>query len=99
MFGLLVDGESGIELSKLLNLKVDQNRSILFKADKSILGGVLISISIERNAVVDFVEVGGKLDDSKYDKVKSWRINNVVPRITKAIIKQYPWFGEGSGLD
>ncbi len=72
----LINSKSWIKLSKALDLKVEKDRSILFKTDKSIFRSILIGIFYKRNAIVDMVKVSGKFNDSKDNKVKSWRLDD-----------------------
>jgi F0F1-type ATP synthase delta subunit len=58
-------------LSEVFDLKIEKDRSILFKTNKSIVGGIVISISDKRNTIINLTKVGGKLNDSKDNKVKS----------------------------
>ncbi len=71
-FDLLIDRKRWIKLSEVFDLKIEKDRSILFKTNKSIVGGIVISISDKRNTIINLTKVGGKLNDSKDNKVKSW---------------------------
>jgi hypothetical protein len=71
-FDLLIDRKRWIKLSEVFHLKIEKDRSILFKTNKSIVRGILISISHKRNTIINLSKVGRKLNDSKDNKVKSW---------------------------